>query len=500
MDETRREFIKKSGGCALGMVALATQMHHLGSVSAFAQKAIDESASPSVGYKALVLLYWSGGNDGNNMVIPNHDDGTISNYASYAALRQPQGLAIPRDQLLPISVPRLGGLTYGLHPSLGPVTGGVNNGIHELWAQGKLGIVTNVGTLVRPLTKAQYQSSSFQKPYQLYSHSDQVTQSQTANSATQAFTGWGGRIADRLASVENPSGLIPMVTSIAGAQLFTSGQVTLPLAIADSNTTPANVLNPLGFTNTGGSARLTAFNNIRTYDLSNNYIAAASHVTDLAMQANTSLQTWQEVTATFPNTSIGRQLKQVARLIKKRTDLSVNRQVFYVQIGGFDTHTTQLTTQTTLFSQFSQAMRSFYDEMVVQGVSNDVTLFTLSDFNRTMNPAGTGATVGSDHAWGNHMFVMGGAVNGGNLYGSLRPDGSGNYYPTLLMGNTTGALDDADNNSSGRGRWIPTTSVDQYCAVLARWFGLPQDQQTLSAVFPNLGNFPGTFSQLGFLP
>lgn len=498
MKESRRDFLKKSGGCALGMVGLATQMHHLGAMSAMAQKVIDTQQEGGENYKALVLLYWSGGNDGNNMVIPNHNDATVSNYTAYFNARNTQGLAIPQASLLPISVPRLGGLTYGLHPSLGPgATGAINNGIHELYNLGKLAVVSNVGNLVRPLTKAQYQSSAFKKPYQLFSHSDQVNQSQTSRSDTQAFSGWGGLVSDRMTLGNNPNGLIPMVTSIAGAQLFTAGQTTLPLAIADSNTSLANVLNPAGFgTNPTGSvlARLNAFNALRTQDLSANYVAAASHVTDLAMQANLALQTSQEVTVTFPNTSIGRQLKQVARLIKKRIDLNVNRQVFYVQIGGFDSHTNELTVHNNNFGQFSQAMRAFYDEMVTQGVSNDVTTFTLSDFGRTFNPAGSGATVGTDHAWGNHMFVMGGSVIGGDFYGSLRPDGSGTYFPTLVQG----GLDDTDSGTAPRGRWIPTTSVDQYASQLARWFGLsPADQAT---VFPNLVNFPGTFSQLGFLP
>ncbi len=501
MKETRRDFLKKSGGCALGMVALATQMHHLGAMSAMAQRVIDSQSAGGDSYKALVLLFWSGGNDGNNMVIPNHSDATVSNYDAYAAARNTQGLAIPQAQLLPISVPRISNLTYGLHPSLGPQTINgttiVNNGIHELYGLGKLAIVPNVGNLVRPLTKAQYQSSAFQKPYQLFSHSDQVNQAQTSISNTQAFTGWGGKLADRMNTANNPTGLIPMVTSIAGSQLFTAGQTTLPLAIADSNTSLANVLNPAGFgTNPTGStlARLNAFNALRQQDLSANYIAAASHVTDLAMQANSALQTSQEVTVTLPTTSIGRQFKQVARLIKKRLDLNVNRQIFYVQIGGFDTHTSQLTGQVNLFTQFSQAMRAFYDEMVVQGVSNDVTTFTLSDFGRTLNPAGSGATVGSDHAWGNHMFVMGGSVLGGDFYGSLRPDGTGTYFPTLVQGGN----DDTDSGTAPRGRWIPTTSVDQYASTFARWFGLsPADQ---ASVFPNLVNFPGTFSQLNFLP
>lgn len=480
------------------MAAIATQMEHLGLMTAFAQKAIDDrdDSVPS-DYRALVCVFFAGGNDGNNMVIPNHNDSFVSNYQAYFNARNSQGLAIPQANLLPIAVPRIGGLTYGLNPNLGPgVTGGINNGIHELWAQGKMAIVTNVGTLVRPMTRTQYQNNSVPKPYQLFSHSDQVAQAQTAVSNTQAFTGWGGRASDNMTAGNNPNALIPMITSIAGAQLFTSGQITLPLAIADSNTPLANVLNPAGFTNTGGAARLTAFNSLRSQDLSSNYVAAASHVTDLAMQANSALQTSQDTTVAFPNTSIGRQLRQVARLIKTRSNLNVNRQIFYVQLGGFDTHTNQLTGQTNLLIQFSQAARAFYDEMVAQGIQNGVTMFTMSDFGRTLNPAGSGAAVGSDHAWGNHMFVIGGSVAGGDFYGSLRPDGTGNYYPTLVQGGP----DDTDGGTAPRGRWIPTTSVDQYAAVLARWFGLPQDAQTLSAVFPNLANFPGTNSQLGFLP
>lgn len=499
MKENRRDFLKKSGGCAIGMVSLATQMHHLGSLSALAQSVID-SGDGGDSYKALVLCYFAGGNDGNNVVIPNHNDATISNYAAYSAARSTQGLAFSQAELAAtsITVPRLGNLAYALHPRfkrdpvLEPINGTtiVNEGVFDLWGAGDMAVVCNVGTLVRPLTKAQYLSSSFQKPYQLFSHSDQVGQSQTSISSTQAFTGWGGRLSDRMTAGSNPSGLVPMITSIAGAQLFTAGQTTLPLAIANAQTSLANVLNPAGFgTNPTGStlARLTAFNALRQQDLSNNFIKEASHVTDLAMQANSVLQTSQEVTTLFPTTNIGQQFKQVARLIKKRLDLNVNRQVFYVQIGGFDTHTNELNEQNgqnARLREFSQAMRAFYDEMVAQGVNNDVTTFTLSDFNRTLNPAGSGASVGTDHAWGNHMFVMGGAVSGGDFYGSKRPDGTGNYYPTLVMG-PSGA-DDTDNTASGRGRWIPTTSVEMYAVRLARWFGLSPADETL--VFPNLAN------------
>ena len=490
MTQTRREFLKKSG-CALSMITLATQFEHFGLMSALAQNTGDEQVEGGENYKALVLVFMAGGNDGNNTLIPNHSDASVSNYAAYNAARGTQSMAIAQNQLLPISVPRMSGLSYGLNPALGPVTGGINNGIHELWAQQKMAIVPNAGTLVRPTNKTQYQGRTVPLPYQLFSHSDQVSQFQAGFAGTQAYTGFGGRISDRMTVGNNPNGLIPMVTSINGAQLFTAGQTTLPMAVNNANTSLSNVLNPQGFgTSTAQTTRLAAFNQLRAMDLSSNHVKAASHVTDLAMQANQSLSTFQEVTVTFPNSTIGLQLKQVARLIKKRMDLNINRQIFYVQIGSFDTHQNQIAGQSTLLSQFSQAARAFYDEMGVQNVQNNVTMFTLSDFGRTLNPAGSGASAGSDHAWGNHLFVIGGSVLGGDFYGIN--GGNGTPFPTLAFNGP----DDADSGTNARGRWIPTTSVDQYAATLARWFGLPENQMT--SVFPNIVNFPT--SNLLFMP
>ncbi len=497
MKESRRQFLFKSG-CALTMTAMATQMRHFGLMSAFAQEADDkgEGAAPS-DYRALVCIFLAGGNDGNNMVIPNHSSASVSNYAAYSAARSTQGLALAQNTLLPITVPRMGNLTYGLHPNLGPLTQNgttiVNGGIHGLWnptSGGRLAVVANVGTLVAPMTKQQYQNNSVRKPFQLYSHSDQVSQFQGGRADTQAFTGWGGRISDLRTSPDNPGALIPMITSISGAQLFTAGQTTLPLAIAGAGTSLAQVLNPQGFnTSTASQARLTAFNQLRTIDLSSNVVAAASNVTNQAMQANASLQAFQEVTVQFPNTGLGNQLKQVARLIKKRTDLGVNRQIFFCQIGGFDTHNNQLTGQAGLFTQLSQAMRAFYDEMVAQGLADKVTQFTMSDFNRTFNPASSGASVGSDHAWGNHNLVLGGAITGSDFYGVNTSNGT--PFPTL----TFNGPDDADSGSGARGRWIPTASVEQYAATLARWYGLPD--ASLGSVFPLINNFPST--NLGFM-
>ncbi len=491
MKQDRREFIKKSG-CALGMATLATQFGHFGLMSALAQKTDDGGMdNPPNDYRALVCLFMAGGNDGNNTVIPNHSDGTLSNYQSYFNARNGAGLALAQSMLLPITVPRMSNLSYGLNPNLGVVAGGINNGIHDLWAQGKMAIATNVGTLVAPMTRAQYQANSVQRPFQLFSHSDQVSQYQGGRSNLPMHTGWGGRISDLRTAPDNPGGLVPMVTSINGAQLFTAGTSTLPLAINDSRTPLAQVLNPQGFNQTAASqARMATINQLRTQDLNANYIQAASHITDQALIANTALGTNpQEVTVAFPLTGIGYQLKQVARIIKKRSDLTVNRQIFYVQIGSFDSHNNQILGQGGLLSQFSQAVRSFYDEMVTQGVSDKVTLFTMSDFSRTLNPAGLGASVGSDHAWANHMMVIGGAVNGGNFYGVNTSNGT--PYPTLTMNGP----DDADSGTGARGRWIPTTSVEQYAATLARWYGLPEAD--LPTIFPNIANFANT--NLGFM-
>ncbi len=508
MNDTRRDFLKKTGGQALGMVTLATQMHHLGTMTAMAQKVLDATPEGGSDYKALVLVFLQGGNDANNMIVPVHADANVSNYAAYTNARG--ALALTPSQLLGVTVPNIGGLDYGMHQNFGPapIAGqgtAINNGIYELYAQQKLGVVLNVGTLARPMSKAQYQAGTVLKPYQLFSHSDQVNQAQTSVSNTQAFTGWGGRLADKMDAANNPNRLVPMVTSIAGAQLFTSGQVQLPMAIgaAENDNNPATnnlttILNPGGFgTAPTGSTlqKQNAFNALRTQDLGSEYIAAASHVTGLAIQANGALATSQDVTTTFPTTSLGLQLRQVARLIKSKDSLNVNRQVFYVQAGSFDTHTGQLIGQGSLFTEVSQAMRAFWDELGVQGVQDRVTTFTLSDFARTLQSAGTGASLGSDHAWGSHMLVMGGGVSGGNFYGSHRIDGTGDLYPTLGFG--SGSPDDVDSGSNPRGRWLPTTSVDQYAVRLARWFGLsPTDE---AAVFPNLQFFNDNNTVLNFM-
>lgn len=473
------------------MTALATQIEHFGLMGALAQKSRDDNFKNDATdqYKALVCIFFTGGNDGNNTVIPNHNDATMSNYSAYSAARASQSLAIPQASLLPIAVPRIGNLTYGLHPGFGAVNGGVNSGLHDLWALGKMAVVTNAGTLVQPLTRAQYQNGSAPRPFQLFSHSDQTNQQQTARSDAMSLTGWGGRISDKITLSQNPTSLVPTITTISGG-VFTSGQNTQPVAIAPAPEPLSSVLALVGYNNTPPSnVRLDALTNGMELDGSHELIAASNEINMRAIEISRSLSTSLETTAVFPNTTLGNQLKQVARMIKSRAILGVKRQIFFCSLGGFDTHTGQIAGQAMLLSELSQASRAFYDEMTAQGLSNQVTQFTLSDFSRTFNPAGSGGNAGSDHAWANHMFVVGGGVIGGDFYGVNTSNGT--PFPTLVQDGP----DDADFGGNARGRWIPTTSVDQYAATLAKWFELPETD--MEYVFPNLRNFPAT--DLGFM-
>lgn len=459
------------------MTAIATQMRHFGLMNLVAQRKIDEAKEAGAGdgasdYKALVCVFLDGGNDGNNSVIPNYNEG----YAQYAAARQAQGLAIPRANLLPITAPSMG-QDYGFHPAMAP--------LHSLYTSGKMAIVCNVGCLVQPLTKATYQAGA-PRPYQLFSHPDQADQFRTSISSFKSTTGWGGRLADRTSSLNmNPA--IPMITSISGASIFTNGANTKPLVVtAGAALDQLLVLNGFG-TAADELARRTAMNNARLRDVNYSMVQNASLITQQAVAVSQQLTVDPTLTVTFPGTTLGNQLRQVAKFIKIRTLLNMNRQIFFVQLGGFDHHSSQLTPHNSLLTQVSNAIRAFYDEMVAQQVESQVTVCTMSDFSRTFNPAGSGGNVGSDHGWGGPYFVIGGAVLGGNFYG--RPTSNGTFVPTLV----NGAGDDVDS----RGRFIPTVSVEQYAGTLARWYGL--SQADLPFVFPNINNFPSESHNLGFM-
>jgi uncharacterized protein (DUF1501 family) len=458
---SRREFLLRSGCGALSAAALASGIDRFGLVHAFAQ---------GTTYKALVCVFLGGGNDGNNTVVPLDAVG----YGAYASARSSAGLAIAQDSLLPIT-PKSIGTEFGFHPSLAAV--------HPLFANGQLAVVSNVGPLVQPLSKADYQGGA-PRPFQLFSHSDQIAQWQTSISTGPSSSGWGGRVADAFGV--GPSGY-PLVTALAGG-VFTRGQSTSALTVSPAPTPLNQLLLVSGFgTAADEQARLNAMNYIRSIDRASPLVAAASNVMQQAVNLQKDFNVDPTLATVFPNTTLGNQLKQVAKLIKFNftTSTPLSRQIFFCSLGGFDTHQNQINTQASLLTQVGEAMKAFYDATVELQLQSQVVTFTLSDFSRTFQPAGSAGSVGSDHAWGNYHLVMGGSVLGGDFYGV--PSSNGTVFPTLKLSGP----DDTDT----RGRWIPTTSVDQYAATLARWFGVTATD--LNTIFPELKNF--SIQDLGFV-
>ncbi|HEV2904531.1 MAG TPA: DUF1501 domain-containing protein, partial [Pyrinomonadaceae bacterium] len=378
MAPSRRDFLR-TGACALGGAALASSLDSFGLVHALTPQAATD-------YRALVCIFLNGGNDGNNTVVD------LNQYSSYSTARGVD-LAIPQANLLAVS-PITGG-SYGFHPNL--------TGLRDLFNPPfqKLAVISNVGPLVEPLTQTTYINGTGKKPLQLFSHSDQVGLFQTSIANVVAQTGWSGRVADTVAGL-NGSATFPQNVSIAGINLLLTGVNTRQLAVADSNTSLANVLQLImtGSSNEV-STRTASFNELRNYDRNFTLIKAASDTRTSALQTDQALSTVNPIlTTVFPNTSLGRQLLQVARLIKASTDptagINMKRQIFFCQIGGFDTHSSQIAGQIKLMTQVSAAMRAFYDATVELGLANNVTSFTLSDFGRTLQSSGTGAQTGTD--------------------------------------------------------------------------------------------------------
>ena len=452
----RRAFLRRAA--ALSTLGLASRLDLLNFVAA-----ANAQTASAADYKALVCVFLFGGNDGNNTVIPIDSAG----YAQYATVRTAaSGIQLAQSSLLPIQ-PSRSGTPFGLHPDLAP--------LQSLFAERKLAILANVGTLVRPTTRAQYVAG--QRPLSLYSHSDQQAQWQSSIPDTPTGTGWGGRLADQVAPL-NGSGGFPVITSLDGTVLFTSGVSTAPLTVPVSG---AFAL--AGYDNgPAANARLAALTQLLAQDAGNTFTRSANAIGAQALrlsgQVNPLLaNTSSAVAPLFAGltTNTARQLHQVAKLIEGRGITGAKRQIFFVQLGSFDTHNDQLQRQQALFAELAPALKAFYDATAALGVASQVTTFTLSDFGRTLQPAAGG---GTDHAWGSHHFILGDAVRGGDLYGQ---------FPQLVLG--------GPNDAEKEGRWIPTTAVDQYGATLATWFGASAEQ--LGAVFPNLARFPT--GNLGFM-
>jgi uncharacterized protein (DUF1501 family) len=445
MATNRRSFIKYASLAAAGNAA---GLRPFGMLNALAQTTTD--------YKALVCVFLYGGNDANNMLIPFDTKG----YASYASIRGP--IALPQAPLLQLaSAPN-----FALHSSLPDV--------QTLFNSGNAALVTNVGTLVEPTTRAQYLAGQT-VPTNLFSHADQQSEWQNAAQSGATPTGWAGRISDTLTPQFNTSAKIPMVTSVAGDTLFCNGASSTPVSVSPGNlgaatcsegTTEcaAQQLTAQALLNfSSGISLVTADNNIQT-----NAYAYAKTLSD-AVQSVTPLKT------VFPTSALGSQLAQIAQIIQVRAALGVSRQIFFCGVGNFDTHSNQVALQAALLSQLSPALAAFYNATGELGVQNAVTSFTMSDFNRAFQP---NTNTGSDHAWGSHHIVLGGAVKGGKMYGT---------FPTLALG--------GPDDSGSNGRWVPTTGSAQYAATLASWFGVSTAQ--MATVFPNIGSFATT--NLGFV-
>ncbi|WP_439519117.1 DUF1501 domain-containing protein [Hydrogenophaga sp.] len=418
------------------------------------------SAQSGGDHKALVCIFLAGGNDHSNTVVPRSGAG----YNSYQQARP--SLALPAANLLAINPTGYSGNPLGLHPSL--------SAIQPLFNQQRIALMANVGTLAVPITKAQWNSGqpTVAVPQQLGSHSDQQGAWQTGLPDRASQTGWQGRMGDLLAGSYNAGSGISIAMSVAGNNIMQAGNNTIQYQLTTNGAVRVGALNSLYGSATGGAAMRRLMTEGRSDLLQSELNRISSRAIDSEALVSNALN---GVTAggTFPATGLGRQLQMVARMIAARGALGQRRQMFFVQQGGYDFHDNLLTDQNLRLQELGDAMAAFYQATAALGVANQVTTFTASDFGRALQHNGRG----SDHGWGGHHFVMGGAVQGNRVYGQ---------FPTV-------ALNGPDD--SGRGALIPTTSVDEYAATLARWFGV--SVSNLPTVLPNIGRFASR--DLGFM-
>lgn len=452
-DQSRRAFLQRSA--ALGVAGLAapfvTTLAGIG----------EAAASVSTDYKALVCIFLYGGNDYANTIVP-YDQ---SSYEAYARMR-PQ-IAIPRDELTPMLLnptqALAGGRQYALAPSLAPLL--------PMFNAGDMAVMLNLGTLIQPTTKAQYQARNVRLPPKLFSHNDQQSFWQASN-PEGATSGWGGRLGDLLQS-GNGNATVTCVNA-AGNAVFMSGRQAVQYAMSTNGPLALAPRNSLY----GSAAASATLNSLiteqRSHLLESEYNRLTKRSLDTYAQVTSAMSAAPTLSTVFPtDNSLADQLKVVARMISSSAQLGAKRQVFFVSLASFDHHDSLAMLQPRLLTRLAGAMRAFNDAMAELGVSDKVTTFTASDFGRTL----VSNVDGSDHGWGSMHLVSGGAVNGRRFYGT----------PPVVADN---GPDDV-----GQGRLLPNIGVDQYAATLASWFGVSAGD--LPTVLPNIGNY--TTKNLGFV-
>lgn len=468
---TRRAFLRRSAQLALTGAALPTALNLAAIGEAAAFNATD--------YKALVCVFLFGGSDYANTVV-TYDNASYDAYSLIrggGAGRTAGGVALGQADLTPTlltpAVPLPDGRQYALHPAMGGLAG--------LFNSGAAAVQLNVGPLVVPLTRTQYSGGNrtlYPLPPKLFSHNDQQSVWQSS-SPEGSKVGWGGQIGD-LALSSNGTSLFTCV-SVTGNAVFLSGDSALSYQVSTGGAVSINCVNQsqVYSSPTVKAAMVQLTQQASTHTLQNEYNRVTARAIGSASAINSAIAAYPVTNAPFSSfpsgNSLADQLRMVARLIAARDSLGAKRQVFFVSLGGFDLHDNLVAQQATLLGRVSDAMTSFHNAMVSLGVGDKVTAFTASDFGRTLSSNGDG----SDHGWGSHHVVVGGAVRGQAFYGKA---------PPVSVGNST--TDANDQWHVGNGRLLPGTSVDQYAATLARWFGVSDTE--LAGILPNLGHFGGS--------
>lgn len=485
MHVNRREFLRKSICAALGGASLYSAIGSLRLIgaAAAAQRGFSD-------YKALVCVFMYGGNDSFNTVVPM--SGT--DYTNYLVSRGDLAITSGQQALTPASG---GGPTnYGLHPAMPELAG--------LFNSGKAAIVANVGSLLYPTTQQQYQDGTIPTPSQLFSHDDQTNQWMTSRPDDANANGWGGRIADLLYA--SNTGQVPMSITLSGQNRFQRGGIVNQFSVDSWGASCAATGNPdcgpfsvttMSYLGNGPESWLLPWEDpnvvaddaaayaaliqggTQTHVLERAFADSATRTIANSTLINTALN-GVTLTTAFPDTDLGNQLAAVAMLIKVRQALGMSRQIYFVSVGGYDTHGTQIVDQNDNLTELSQGLAAFYNATIELGIADGVTTFTASDFGRSLavNADGT------DHGWGGHHFVLGGAVRGQRFYGAM---------PSLAQYDDSNPGSNPDD--TGYGQIIPKQAVDQYAATLASWFGV--DASSVNDIFPNLGRFPS--SDLGFM-